>query len=66
MWWYLENSEVPDLNYAQSTTKTDVIESLEAHMSKCNKSAVINSEKTVFQMYTIYKAMNNPVFWEKI
>lgn len=62
MWWYLENTEIPNLNYSSVITSDDVEEYLGTHLSKCNKSANIISEESVFQAYTIYRAHNLPVF----
>ncbi len=62
MWWYMENSEIPDLNYTSGMTLPDIGNSLDAHLSKCNKSALIHSEITVVEEFAEHKAQNQPVY----
>ncbi len=61
MWWYLENSELPTLNYS-NLGKLEVKEYMEKHISKCNKSAIIESEQSIFQTHALQKTTKKPVY----
>lgn len=58
----MQNSQIPDLNFSSSTGIADVTNSLNEHLTKCNKSAIIALENMVLEEHIIYKLENKPAF----